>query len=241
MSSCSMTDPKRYLATSDSVIKTDQVKTSELVHEIPALRVKSGMLLAPKNQKCERLRIYFPGYAQELGKKHTLTSSREQKKWISYLVGPGNYHLGPKIQEKGCPILMLNDSYTSPDNDELNDIMEKAGATEIEILSHSGGYLGLQKALITWDKSNIDAVTSLLMLDNFYDPGLIKTLEKKLGAQNLQNICGGFSTDGRGLSFLTICPQIQIDKDVSVPKKGSNNTIDKSQDFTHKGSVKLFF
>lgn len=223
-----------------NIAGSEKVSTNTSIHGIPSLRMQSGALLAPENKRCERLQIYIPGHAQEFGLKGKVSSRATQDKWIDYLVGGENYNLGHKIKENGCPILILNDSSTYPSTSDLKEAMSNAGATELEIISHSGGYVGLESMMKNWEQSDIEKISSLKMLDNFYSTDTASALSKRIGKEKLREICKGFATSWRAVRVASVCPKVQVDKDVSFESGSPAKSMVIDRDFDHKTSVAWF-
>lgn len=225
---------------SETQNSSDGVSTNTKLHGIPAKRMPSGMLLSPGNKKCGRMQVYIPGHAQELGLRGVVSSKSKQDEWISYLVGGKNYNLGHKIKENSCPILILNDSSTSPSSAELKEAMKNAGANELEVVSHSGGYVGLKKMMNQWSASDIQKISSLKMLDNFYDEDIAGLLSRKIGQPKLSEICRGFSTSWRVSRVASACPKIKVSKDANISADSPIASMVVDQKFDHKKSVSWF-
>lgn len=159
---------------------------------------------------------FFPGYAQELGLKGEVPSSKE-KSWIAYLLGPGNYHLAPHILESKCPVFVLGDSNSHPSTLEIKEVMKKAGAQFLSLMSHSGGYAGLNTSLKNWDSEILNSVNTIVMLDNFYSSELATTMKRVFGTEKLNQICKGFRTQHNTKRFnqysAGICPQVELKLD----------------------------
>ena len=205
------------------------------IEGIPAQKSASGVLLTPQGN-CRTLKVYFPGHAQELGYRGSVPNKKEEA-WIKYLLGPGNYNLAPAIKASGCPVLMLGDSTRYPNSSELEQAMELSGAKNIEIMSHSGGYDGLDSALSVWSAKLLAKVSTVSLIDNFYRPSLASKLQKTFSTKKLKEICRGFVTGSRSTqiyknSFASICPNVET----SESRKKENKP-----PLTHKGSVKEFF
>lgn len=175
----------------------DQAKTVNKTKSGTQITTSSlGTLVIPPNTTgCKTLKLFFPGHAQELGYKGSVPQS-EEKVWAKYLLGPGgNYSLKPAIEKSGCPTMILGDSIKTINENEIKGLLKKTGTQSIEVLSHSGGYAGLDASLSNWSPSLISSITTLSMLDNFYRPSLAEKLKSKFGSARLKKICRGFSQD----------------------------------------------
>ena len=186
-----------------------------------------GTLVLPQPKTCDTLKIYFPGHAQELG----LTSAvppHQRPKWAEILLTGQNYHLGPTITQAGCPVLILGESKMPISAAQAEQLLRQTGASKVELLSHSGGFIGLEQTLKTWKGSPIlERVSGLKLLDNFYNTSRVpQTLVSVFGSSRLQSICSGFYTDHNASrvaqSYRKICPNL---------RRGTS----------HKADVKQFF
>ncbi len=180
-----------------------------------------GTLVTPSFPRAAcRLRIFFPGHAQELGYAGHVPLD-DRRAWAEYLLGPGNYHLGPKIVESGCPVLILGDSSQPLRGTELERLLEKLGITEIEILSHSGGFVGLQTSLSNWPPATVKKIRAIHLLDNFYNENLAETLRQKFDVETLKKICDGFYTAHNQKRFEayfdSVCPNVLRKDDHKLP------------------------
>lgn len=186
-----------------------------------------GTLVIPKPVTCSTLKVYFPGHAQELGLKAKVPASKREK-WADILLEGESYTLAPAIVKAGCPVLILGDSTMKLSSDDAGRLLLKTGASKMELLSHSGGYVGLNSTLREWTGTEIlEQISGIRMLDNFYDTSTLpKTLRQAFGQPRLQSICRGFYTTHNARrvrsAYDELCPSLQ-------------------RGVSHKADVKQFF
>jgi len=182
----------------------------------------SGTLLIPRpGTTCAKLKVFFPGQAQELKLKDHVPSSRRHDFIRQLLVHP-DYRLGEAIQARGCPVYILKDSSSELSSADLSEVMRLAGATELEVLAHSGGYDGLEGSLSKWQPAQLLNVKRISLLDNFYRPSVAPLLTRLFG-DRLAGICDGFFAHSkesvyRG-HFEDICPGIVQETRHKAPVK----------------------
>lgn len=181
-----------------------------------------GTLVRPvvESSDCRRLRIFFPGHAQELGYRGEVPFA-DERKWAEYLLGPGHYHLGPAIAKAGCPVLILGDSRKALSAEELDKLLGRLSLESFEVLAHSGGNVGLNASLSTWPPELTRKISGVALLDNFYSGDLARTLAAKIDPGRLAKICTGFLTDhnqARYASFYRgVCPKVVKKADHKSP------------------------
>ena len=187
----------------------------------------TGTLVRPNSGQCSTLKVYFPGHAQELGLTFKVPPEKRGV-WADTLLEGDNYHLAPTIVHSGCPVLILGESKMKISAVEVERLMQETGTTQLELLSHSGGYWGLNSTLKEWKGSKIlEKVSGLAMLDNFYDTAMLPfTLEETFTRERIRSICKGFYTSHNAARMRSryedLCPKVESGGD-------------------HKASVKEFF
>ncbi|MBU6376392.1 MAG: hypothetical protein KGQ59_10380 [Bdellovibrionales bacterium] len=189
--------------------------TASTQRELERRRIgDTGTLVIPRPQSCRTLKVYFPGHAQELGLTSAVPSALRPK-WAEILLTGQNYHLAPTITQAGCPVLILGESKMAISASQVEQLLQETGATQIELLSHSGGFIGLDQTLRAWKGNSIlDKVTGLKLLDNFYNTSRVpQTLVNTFGSSRLQSICSGFYTSHNASrvaqSYRKICPNLK--------------------------------
>jgi hypothetical protein len=168
-----------------------------------------GTLVKVPKSTCKTLRVYFPGHAQELGLKGSVPQKRERE-WAEELLKTESYKLAAAITTSTCPTLILGDSIKSISSTEVARQLNESDASSLELLSHSGGYVGLNATLESWEEKEFSKVKKVILLDNFYSENLASTLKEKFGEKKMKEICSGFYTphnaDRYKSSYSKICP-----------------------------------
>lgn len=185
----------------------------------------AGTLVRPSNESCKVLKVFFPGQAQELGIYNSRVPEPRRPEWGRVLLEGAAYRLGPTLSNAGCPVLLLGESRLSVPPGDLLGLMAETGATEIEFLSHSAGYLGLTRQLQLLKGSPLLAqVRGIKLLDNYYDvTTLPAAIRAAFGESRSSAICSGFYTPHNSARFksayLGVCPAAALLGDHKTPVK----------------------
>jgi len=178
-----------------------------MIEGVPYAPRAYGSLLFPANPRaCDRLRIYFPGHAQELGLAARVPSDRVLEWHRVLLSEESEYALAAAIIEGKCPVLLLADSESTLSPRRLRSALRDTGTSSFELLIHSGGYVGLEASLRAWSANDLAPLAALQMLDSFYDASTAQVLRSKLGRAP----CAGFTTPHNRArfeaNFAKLCP-----------------------------------
>ena len=184
-----------------------------------------GTLVRPVNGECKVLKLFFPGQAQELGIYNSQVPEDRREEWGRVLLEGSAYKLAPAIVRSGCPVLLLGDARQSLPPSDLLALLTDAKATDLELISHSAGYLGLSVQLRSLQGSPlVDRIRALKLLDNYYDTReLPAAILSSLGAERAARLCSGFYTAHNAqryrAAYPSICPASVIRVDHKSPVK----------------------
>jgi len=184
-----------------------------------------GTWVRPTEEPCKTLKVFFPGQAQELGIYHSAVPPHRRREWSRELLEGKNYHLAPVLVAAGCPVLLLGESKAELDPETLERCMSEVGATQVELMAHSAGYLGLTTLLKRLKGSPLlSKISGIRLLDNFYTPAVLPAVLKATFSESrLRELCSGFYTDHNAQryqkGFQSLCPSVVRAADHKVPVK----------------------
>lgn len=175
------------------------------------LKFDEGCLITPSVQKVdEQILIYFRGHLDGSGHipaKDRISSAKQATKF---------YGLEKLADSKGISIFVTGSSHIRISQSDL-DILKPSSTSEVLLASHSGGFVGLHKSLLTYSQK----IHSIYMLDNFYfGESLTHKIKDFL---NKGAKCSGFFTEHNRNRFQTRFKSIIEDKNCPVEKSGSHN------------------
>ncbi len=184
-----------------------------------------GVWVRPLTEDCKTLKVFFPGQAQELGIYNSSVPPGRREEWAQTLLEGKAYHLAPTLIDAGCPVLILGESKTVLNADDLQAYLLETGATQVELIAHSAGYAGLTLLVGSLKGTPLAArVSAVKLLDNFYTPAVLPgVLTATFGEDRMRAICSGFLTDHNAVryksAFQRICPVVVRERDHKTPVK----------------------
>ncbi len=185
----------------------------------------AGTLVRPVGGECKVLKIFFPGQAQELGFYNSRVPEAQREEWGRVLLEGPAYKLAPTVVKAGCPVLLLGESRLSLPPSAILGLMAETGATELELISHSAGYLGLSSQLRSLQGNElVSRIRALKLLDNYYDTReLPAAIQAALGGVLAARICTGFYTAHNAAryrsAYQSFCPGSGVRGDHKAPVK----------------------
>lgn len=185
----------------------------------------AGTLVRPAGGECKVLKIFFPGQAQELGIFNSRVPEERREEWGRVLLEGPAYKLAPTLVKAGCPVLLLGESRLSLTPSVLLGLMAETGAAELELISHSAGYLGLTSQLRSLQGNElVGRIRALKLLDNYYDTSeLPAAIQAALGGAGAARICTGFYTAHNAAryrsAYQSLCPASGVRGDHKAPVK----------------------
>jgi|GEM_PF-3148597 len=187
--------------------------------------VPIGVWVRPLVEDCKTLKVFFPGQAQELGIYSSSVPPGRREDWARTLLEGKAYQLAPTLIDARCPVLILGESKTVLDADDLQASLLETGATQVELIAHSAGYTGLTLSVGSLKGTPLAArVSAIKLLDNFYTPAVLPgVLTATFGEERMRAICSGFLTDHNAAryqsAFQRICPSVVRERDHKTPVK----------------------
>lgn len=181
--------------------------------------VEKGCLL---KRDSDEVIIFFRGWVPDnrFGSQRSVPIRHWQTSAFQMLTDPRQ--IGSHIEQSLAELNLQASIFTvgSSDQgltvDEMDRILEEAGASKLIFASHSGGWRGLQYTITPPPKEYWEKVKAIWMLDNFYSTGLAEDLERNFGLEFLNQHCFAFVTPHRenrqinrfNNHFRELCPQV---------------------------------
>lgn len=114
-------------------------------------------------------------------------------------------------------LFVTGSSHLGLSQEEINDLMEESGATELFFASHSGGFKGLRQTILPMPVSFWSQVQGVWLLDNYYGgASFAQDLERNFGRDFLKDSCFGFVTEHNReryeASYKRICPNTLVNQ-----------------------------